>query len=258
MDPLTLLQALVATLLLLASPDGAQAYRPAEDGPTVEQPRSGRFRIEGSFTAGPERASIAGQGAFVQPDRAQFSVDASGSGRAEHYEAVIIGRTVYTRQGASGRWESRDAVGNPSFPLPVGPASLPGQDPRSDTLRGFQLVGAELLDGEPTDRYHGDIDFLALARGITAGDPSIWNPFQSFAMTVDLWIGQGDHYVHQVVIGVDARLRQAAPGQPDSVSGELRATMSSFDQPITIAAPIAQAPVSPAPVQAPAQLPAGR
>lgn len=257
-----LMNALVATWLMLAGPAGTQAYRLADDAPTIEQPRSGRFRLEASFTAGPEQASLAGQGAFVQPDRAQFSLDANASGRDEHYEAVVIGRTVYTRQGADGRWDSRDAADNPAFPFPTGSGGAPSRDPRLDEwLRGLQAVGVESVEGQPTDRYRGELDFLALARGITTADPSIWNAFTSFTLSVDLWIGQEDHYPHQLKIGLDARLREARPGQPDSVRGEIGATLSSFDQPITIAAPtgqapLAPAPVAPAPVQAPAQLPA--
>lgn len=255
MDLSTFMHALVATWLLLSGPSDTQAYLPSEQLPTIEQPRSARFRFEGRFESGQDRASLSGQGAFVQPDRAQFSLDGNASGRDEHYEAVVIGQTVYTREGANGRWERRDAGNNPSFPFPGGPGAASGTDPRlNEILQGFQPLGPESVDGQLTDRYHGELDFLTMLRGATAADPSIRIPFRGFGMSVDLWIGRADRYVHRVRIGIDAQLQDARPGQPDRVSGELRMTLSSLDQPIAIVAPSGQTPLAP-PVQAPAQLP---
>ena len=79
MDPSILLHAVVATWLLISSPGDARAYRPADDLPAIEQPRSGRFRMDGRFAAGPEAATVSGEGAFAGPDRMTLYIGTLGA-----------------------------------------------------------------------------------------------------------------------------------------------------------------------------------
>ena len=255
MDLSALAAALLATWLTVSGPVTTQAYLPARDVPTIEQPRSGRFRIEGSLVAGPEQGSVRGQGAFAQPDRGQLTLEGTVQGRTERAEVVIIGSTIYSRTGRDGRWEVHDIPGDSPFSFPSSRGGQSAADEHlSDVLRALTPLGIESLEGIAAERYQGELDLLALARGLTARDPTISNPFELFLMTLDLWVGQADHYLHQLKLGVNARMRDPGPGQPNSIAGELTFAAYDLDRPITISSPLGQQP----PVQAPAQLPARR
>ena len=255
MDLSALAAALLATWLTVSAPATTQAYLPAGDVPTIEQPRSGRFRIEGSLVAGPEQGSVRGQGAFAQPDRGQITLEGTVQGRTERAEVVIIGSTVYSRTSRDGRWEVHNIPGDSPFSFPPSRGGRTAADEHvGEVLSGLTPLGVEALEGIATERYHGELDFLTLARGLTARDPTISNPFEHFLMTLDLWVGQADRYLRQLKLAVNVRMRHPGPGQPNSVAGELTFAAYDLDRPITISSPLGQQP----PVQAPAQLPARR
>src|SRR5215211_2264496 len=79
--------------LIVPPGSGGYANQLGEDIAQLRQPRSVRYRLEGSLQAGGQQLPVRGQGAFVQPDRFQLSLEAAG----QRFEQVVIGQTTYLR-----------------------------------------------------------------------------------------------------------------------------------------------------------------
>ena len=258
MDLSTLASAFLAAWFMLAPPSGVQAYQRSGGLPELRQPNSGRFQLEGNVAFGPQRASVRGDGCFVQPDRIQLTMEAQADGQRERLELVVLGETAYTRTGRSPRWDIQNMPGAGAIRPPLdGRSGVPTDPGLAEALAALQMVGIEPLRGIPTERYHGDFDLLALAEELGPPDPALRDSIRSLTMGLDFWIGVRDRYLHQMKLAIEARAARPRPGEPDSATADLLFSLSNFDQPITITAPVGSpsAALTPCPAPAPAQVP---
>jgi hypothetical protein len=248
----------VFSMLLPAS--SGFASRLGLDPPALRTPESARFRLDGQVQVGPTEASLHGQGAFAQPDRFQLSLEAMG----ERLEQVVIGDAMYVRTPDQTRWEVvdlRETVGQAS---PLGPFPFaPGKEREAlEALRSLTVVGDEPLAGVATRHYRGELDLLQLLGEVFGSARELREEISSFKISLDLWVGTADGYLHQIKLTVDLEPAGSSLPLSDALHADLTLAFLDFNRPVSIVAPIgptppAQIPAgrSQAPLRAPAQLP---
>ncbi len=111
------------------------------------------------------------------------------------------------------------------------PGSLTDIDPMLHAAISSKEVGKEDLNGAPTTKYQLDVDLEKLATAAGAPPEELGNS----SLTMLLWVGDTDMYVHQFSIMLNA---ESTSGDITlSLMMDLTVTFSDFDVPVTITAP---------------------
>ena len=150
-------------------------------------------------------------------------------------EMVVADGRLYTRDSDKGRWTwVALPAGDDAFQL-MPDASDWAADWGGDAPT-FARVGPATLNGAATTHWHATYDLgdLLLADLIPATPTAA--PAPTMTVTVDLWIGDDDAYLHRMT----TELRFAGigeDGQDGSFAMAMVAEYSAFDQPVAIVVP---------------------
>lgn len=247
MPVIELVRMLLAAWFALAPALGGLASQLSEEVAALRQPRSARFEVMASATADDETFAVRGGGAYARPDRYQLAFDVQG----ERYEQIIIGREAYYRAPGSTRWERLEVDPERSgFSQPgLTELSPDEREAVAALLDAFALVDTPSLNGVPTRHYHGEFDLLPLLEAFAPEGLAGGAALQTARLTLEVWIGVEDRYLHQLRLGLELQRAAARPAAPERLRLEAVLRVSDFDQPLRIEAP------GRTPVQAPIQLP---
>ena len=140
MDLSTLATAFFTAWTLLTPQRDVQAYQASKQLPPIEQPTSGKFRMEGTLQAGPEGGSFHGAGAFAQPDRLRLALQVAGGGANDQFEMVVIGTKSYVRMGR-GEWQVQDLPNQLPSGRGTGTPPRPGEIPPELAAVAIEIDG---------------------------------------------------------------------------------------------------------------------
>jgi hypothetical protein len=104
------------------------------------------------------------------------------------------------------------------------------------TAPEFLLVGPADVNGAATTHWHAEYDLAEMFDDPAFAPESGAGPLPSMLMTIDIWIGDADSYVHRAKMGMHFSIPEE-----DGIGGDFSMTMmqtySNFDQPVEIVAP---------------------
>lgn len=173
--------------------------------------------------AGPTTAK--GEGDFVAPDKRRVSMNITPQGPTE---LITIGKEMYYRMPGNDQYT---ALGGASNPLGSVGAAGTAQDPEiiTQSMESADIVGDETLDGADTThiKFTYDIDKaldLSIQKNGLGQSPSAAKLGKT---TGEIWIEKSTGYVHKIVIDT------AQAGTPSTDGGNVTATYSKFNEPVT-------------------------
>ena len=234
----TWLLALVACLLALWGAPVAAAAPAGDHLPQTKDPQSARFDIEGSISTSGETRSITGNGAVSGTDLMldmELSAPSGASGPDKVGVSIVVkGDKLYLKlsglspTGEEEKWYVTDYEGA------GGTGAMTGMDMEAaHSALTVKSTAEESVHGVATTRYNIDVDTEAL---IPPGQqPTSEEAQVETTMTLTLWVGDADMYVHRLAMDVES---VATVGETTSfVRMNLTMTFKDFNTPITIDAP---------------------
>lgn len=160
---------------------------------------------------------------------------------------VLVDGRFYALDPATQQWQWLEM-----------PADLPGQQFTPDyaewsTQYGgnsleFTNLGSADVNGAATTHWHAEYDLASMFSGLLGVDPAAEpepsaEPLPTMLVTMDLWIGDADNYVHRASSGMSFTLSDES-GLGGSFSYVMTMTYSNFDQPVEIVAPAGAVPIA--------------
>ena len=240
---------MIALGLALAGTRSAAASPRADNLPEYGIPDSARFVISGSLSSEGEVVPVSASGAFSGSngmlDLTLTAPEGETSGPEKITASLIVlDDKIYFKVGGLGleddeEWYVTDVEAATGMPGSIADITnaLESLEPFIEAASTSKEVGKEILAGAPTTKYQIDVDLTKLAT--TAGVPP--EGIEGSTLSVLLWIGDEDSYVHQFTLMLDAK---SGSGDIDfSLAVDLTVTFSDFDTPIEITAPADATPL---------------
>jgi hypothetical protein len=210
--------------------------------PEVKTPSSGKFVLSGSISSDGQTIPISGSGAFsgndAMVDLTLTAPEGATSGPDKiMLSAIALDNKLYFKisgLGADDEWYVADLddlmAGMPGSVVGM-PGSMTDLDPMLHAAISSKEVGKEVINGAATTKYQLDVDLEKLATAAGAPPEELGNS----SLTMLLWVGDTDMYVHQFSIMLNA---ESTSGDITiSLMMDLTMTFSDFDVPVTITAP---------------------
>ncbi len=207
-----------------------------EEAPAITPFSTAHLVITGTITQQGKALPIQGEGDIDAGRGANhFTLGYAGA----VFESITVDQRTYTRDTATGQWRYSDNQGNAGFNA----TRIAPYDPEiiRASGRNFKRLGSETLAGTATTHWRADTD-LALLFGLGGGTTS--SSVDSSPATMDLWIGDSDGRLHQLVLS-SVEGQSATPTALGLGAINLTITFSNFDQPIAILAPPGAVPATP-------------
>jgi hypothetical protein len=107
----------------------------------------------------------------------------------------------------------------------------------------FTPVGPAEVNGAATTHWHVEYDLAELFNDPAFAPAPGAAPLPTMLVTVDLWIGDADSYIHRAATGMQVAIPEG-DGQGGSFSLTMTQTYSNFDQPVEIVAPAGAVPMA--------------
>jgi len=241
----TLLPALALVGALLIGGAHPAAAQSVPGLPTIKQPTSARFDLNGTVAVSGQTLTISGTGATAGSDsRVDLSI---GTPAGSSTTSVITkDGKVYSKSG-DGSWQVIDIAGVSGMTGIPGLGSLPGAGSLgSGGMPDLAAIGSALhigpampdtVNGSATSRYDADVDVpkLLTAAGQPAPDPQTAAIYQSIQMKISFWVGTSDQYLHKLTLVLTANVPDKT--QPISLSLTYNMTFHDFNTVVTITAP---------------------
>lgn len=240
---------IVALGLALSGARSAAASSTVDHLPQTKTPGSGKFIMSGSISSMGQTIPISGSGAFsghdAMLDITLTAPEGATSGPDEIRLGVIVldDKLYFKTSGLGGetddQWYVTDlsaaTTGMPGSVVGM-PGSLTDLDPMLHAAISSKEIGKEAINGTPTTKYQLDVDLEQLLIASGSSTEGLGNS----TLTIFLWVGDKDMYVHQFSIIMDVESDSSELG---SVTLELTITFSDFDMPVTITAPADAEPI---------------
>jgi hypothetical protein len=226
--------ALVLVALALVTHWGETPRASADEAPALTPFKTAHVSISGTIAAQGQQLPVQGEGEI---DAAATSSHLTIGLLGATFETVETGGRTYVHSPTTNRWEytEGDQAGGFNF------ARLAPYDPATIRAAGrnFTRVGPEGVAGAPTTHWHADVDYARLL-GLSGGGQGGFGLATNTA-TMELWIGDNDHYLHQLSVNAQGRTTDPT-GTPNAFQQALTLTFSNFDAPVNITAPAGAVP----------------
>jgi hypothetical protein len=235
---------IVALGLALGGARGAAANSTVDHLPQTKTPSSGKFVMSGSISSEGQTIPISGSGAFSGNNAMLDLTLTAPEGTTSGPDKIMLGvvalddKLYFKISGLGGetddQWYVTDldelTTGMPGAVVGM-PGSLTDLDPMLHAAISSKQVGKEAINGAPTTKYQLDVDLEQL---ITATGGST-EGLENSTLTMLLWVGDNDMYVHQFSMMLDA---ESSSGDITvSIMMDFTITFSDLDKPVTITAP---------------------
>jgi hypothetical protein len=235
---------IVALGLALSGARGVAARSTVDHLPQTKSPSSGKFVLSGSISSEGQTVPISGSGAFSGNNAMLDLTLTAPEGATSGPDKIMLGvialddKLYFKISGLGGetddQWYVTDlntaTTGMPGAVVGM-PGSLTDIDPMLHAAISSKQVGKEPIHGVPTTKYQLDVDIEQLVTATGGSTEGLDNA----ALTMFLWIGDSDMYVHQFSMMVEA---QSSSGDiTASIMMDLTVTFSDLDKPISITAP---------------------
>ncbi|MDQ2806140.1 MAG: hypothetical protein M3Z04_04355, partial [Chloroflexota bacterium] len=242
----TLLPALLLVGPLLIGGARPAAAQSVPGLPTIQQPTSARFDINGTAMVNGQTLTISGAGATAGHD-SQLDLSLATSAGATTTSVITKDGKVYTKTG-DGPWEVLDIAAASGMGSIPGLSGLPGVGSMSNSgMPDLSAFGSALhigpampdtVNGIATSRYDADVDVpkLLAAAGQPAPDPQTAAIYNSIKMNLSFWVGSSDQYLHKLTLTLTANVPDTT--NPVTVSLNYAMTFHDFNTPVTITAPL--------------------
>ncbi|HUS14559.1 MAG TPA: hypothetical protein VM536_06015 [Chloroflexia bacterium] len=218
--------------------------------PAFKQPSSAHFDIAGIISIFGSDVAFRGGGSLSGAD-AETSITIAGAAGSTPVtvQLIQVGGKTYLNSGSG--WQVMDTAQAAGQMTP----GLPGMNTMSpaDALRlinaasNVRSLGPATVGNTATTQYQADIDVAKLLSMMGPADPSTEAVLKNAGMSLFLWIGDADQYLHQERIVLTLKMpADPAAGTPElNLSEDLTITFRDFDTAITITAPPNATPITP-------------
>jgi hypothetical protein len=235
--------AMALALAAMLGAAGSAAAQGQSKLPQTKNPQSSRFDITGRLDAAGQTLTISGGGAqsganfeenitFNLPaDVVQQGGPNSITSRIAMVDGKLYIEIPDTTGTGQGKWYVTDV------PMPSGqPGTMP-MNPQMEEAFSVTNEGADTVNGAATTRYKIDVDMAKLQATMGQSGASL----QGAAMTMFMWVGDADQYLHKMSITLTIALPSEVQGL--SLTMEMTIAFHDFDQPVTITAPSGAEPL---------------
>lgn len=238
----TAFMALVLALAAMLEAAGSAAAQGQSKLPQTRQPQSARFDITGRLDIAGESLTITGSGALsgnnfeesitfnLPPSLAQPGSPSSITTRIMMVDGKMYVEVPDTTGTGQTKWYVMDV------PMTSGQAGT--MNPQFEEALTVTNEGAETLNGAATTRYRVDVDMAKLQAAMGQSGASL----QGSTMTMYMWVGDADQYLHKISMNITIALPSEVQGM--NLAMEMALTFRDFDQPVTITAPASAEPLN--------------
>ncbi len=240
----TLFMVLVLVVAAMLGTGGSAAAQGQSKLPQIKNPQSARFDITGRLDAAGQALTISGGGAIagsnfeenitynVPPAMAQPGQPTSITTRIAMVDGKMYIQIPDTTGTGQAKWYVTDA------PMTSGQAGMTTTSSQLEEAMTVTQEGTEDVNGAATTRYRVDVDMAKLQAAMGQTGASL----QAATMTMFLWVGNADQYLHKMSMNMTIPLPSEVAGR--NLVLEMSMTFRDFDQPVTITAPANAEPLN--------------
>jgi hypothetical protein len=238
------LMALVFALAMVLGAAGTASAQGQSKLPQMKNPQSARFDITGRLVVAGETLSISGGGSMsgsnfeesitytVPPSMAQPGSPTSITTRIMLVDGKMYVEIPDTTGTGQAKWYVLDV------PMPSGQPGMTATNPQLEAALTVTPEGAEDVHGAATTRYRIDVDMAKLQAAMGQTGASL----QAATMTMYMWVGNADQYLHRFSMNMVVALPSEVQGQ--NLTLDMQLDFRDFDQPVTITAPAGAEPLN--------------
>jgi hypothetical protein len=240
----TALMALVLALVSVLGAAGSASAQGQSKLPQIKNPQSARFDITGRLVVAGETLTISGGGSLsgtnfeesitytVPPSMAQPGAPTSITTRIMLVDGKMYIEIPDTMGTGQAKWYVVDV------PMTAGQPGMATSNPQLEEALTVTQEGAEDVHGAATTRYRIDVDVAKMQAAMGQTGASL----QAATMTMYMWVGNADQYLHRFSMNMVIALPSEVQGL--NLTLDMQMDFRDFDQPVTITAPAGAEPLN--------------